>query len=88
MKHVEMRFYGDCPLDTTGTGCLGKSYDKIIDYDYDDSIIEGQFDEESGCTIFFNDAWVLHKCAECEKGQNWANGNNYNNFWHSRTYYR
>ena len=88
MKHVETRFYGDCPLDTTATGCLGKSYDKIIDYDYNDSIIEGQFDEESGCTIFFNDAWVLHKCVDCEKGQNWANGNNYNDFWHSRTYYR
>ncbi len=88
IKHVDTKFYGDCPLDTTGTGCLGKTYDELIDYDYDDTILEGQFDEESGCTIFFHDAWVLHKCSDCEKGQHWTNGNNYNDLWNAKTYYR
>ena len=87
IHHVETNLYGDCPLDPTATGCLGKSYDKVFDDDYDDTIIEGQYDEKSTCTIFLNDAWVLHKCADCEKGQNWDNGNNYNDLWKERTYY-
>lgn len=84
IRNVETKFYGDSPLDTTGTGCLGKSFDEMKNNT--NNMLIGKFD--GSCFTFLGVKWVQHKCDKCKKGQNWKHGNNYNDLWNNRTYYR
>ena len=82
VKNVKTKFYGDSPLDTTGPGCFGKSFDEIKNTN---NMLIGKFD--GSCFNFLGVKWVQHKCNKCTKGQNWIHGNNYNDLWYKRAYY-
>ena len=84
IRNVETKYYGESPLDTTGPGCLGKSFDEMKNNT--NKMLIGKFD--GYCFTFLGVKWVQHKCDKCTKGQNWKHGNNYNDLWNNRTYYR
>ena len=83
-KNVETEQYGDMPLDTTGPGCFGKSFDEMKPNT--SNMLIGQYNLDF-IFRFMGHPWVQHKCDKCSKDQNWEHGNNYNVLWNNRTFY-
>lgn len=83
IHNTETKHYGELPLDTTGPGVFGKSYDAIVSKE---NMLIGQYSNNH--TYFYGTKWIVGKCDACTKGQNWKHGNNYNDLWKSKTYYK
>lgn len=86
IHNVQTQYYGDIPLDITGPGCFGGSYDKIKGNLDPKRTIIGQYD--SVYHVIHNKKWIRGKCSKCSQGQDWVNGNNYNTLWHNKTFYQ
>ena len=83
VNNVETKHYGDVPLDTTGPGCFGKSFDEMKLNT--SNMLIGRHDRNF--FKFSGIKWVQQKCEKCTKGQDWKHGNNYNVLWKNKTYY-
>jgi len=87
IENVKNKYYGDIPLDTTGVCVFGKA---IIYYNYNIKKIEEQGYHKNNFFYHKNKNLgkvIQQKCDKCRKGQNWKNGNNYNDLWNQKKYY-
>ena len=86
IHNTKTKHYGTNPLDTTGPGCLGKSFETVLHRLDKTRMLIGQF-YTTHYTHFNNIPWILGKCDKCTKDQNWEHGNNYVEMWNNRTFY-
>ena len=79
VNKTKYKIYDKDPLIPTGPGVL-LDINKI----YNKKII-GQL--KNNLFIYNNQKIILHKCNECDKSQNWINGNNYNVLWYQKKFF-
>ena len=90
IENVKNKYYGDCPLDTTGVCVFGKAI-KEYNKKYNKIESQGEFNHKlaKGGQFYHKKLGkiIQHKCDKCGEGQSWKNGNNYNTLWDQRKYY-
>ena len=90
IENVKNKYYGKMGLDPTGPCLFGKA---IIEYNKENTKIDsqGEFNHKlgKGGHYYHNELGkiIQHKCSNCGVGQNWKNGNNYNDLWNQGKYY-
>lgn len=82
------KYYGNSSLDPTGPLLFGEV---INHYNTNNKTIEasGEFIWENKGTVIHKELGTIvqSKCDECSEGQDWNNGNNYNDKWDNFNYY-
>lgn len=82
INNIKYKYYGKDSLCPTSPGLLGDIYKKL-NYKFNIKLVFKHGKIQNGKKIL-----IQHKCDNCGFGQDWKEGNNYNDLWKNKTLYK